>query len=184
MTVQRLSRAMFACTAAGLALGLAGCVQEASRPSSPGASSSGVTGSGPDAVLAAHNAYRARHGAAALTWSAPLAANAQGWADTCNFEHSGVANAGENLAAWSGGGRSAVDMVDRWYAENTDYDYVAGRSANGAPIGHFTQMVWKGSTELGCGVSQCPALGSYLVCQYAPQGNILGQFTQNVSPPL
>ena len=44
--------------------------------------------------------------------------------------------------------------------------------------GHFTQVIWKGSTRLGC--AQCRSL---YVCQYAPAGNYMGQFAQNVLPP-
>lgn len=45
--------------------------------------------------------------------------------------------------------------------------------------GHFTQIVWKGSNQLGCAAVTCPdgkiftGYGPtlYLVCEYAPPGN-------------
>ena len=59
--------------------------------------------------------------------------------------------------------------------------------------GHFTQVIWKGSTQLGCAVRECPngmtagASSSLkpaflVVCRYAPAGNYLGQFAANVLP--
>jgi hypothetical protein len=42
---------------------------------------------------------------------------------------------------------------DTWYAEINDpgYDFNNPGFSNG--IGHFTQMVWKDTQKLGCGVS-------------------------------
>jgi len=50
--------------------------------------------------------------------------------------------------------------------------------------GHFTQVVWKGSTKLGVGY----AFGDggreiYVVAQYTPPGNYMGQFGSNVLRP-
>ena len=49
--------------------------------------------------------------------------------------------------------------------------------------GHWTQVVWKGTTQVGCAVATCnnifPAKygpAKYYVCEYYPQGNIIGQF--------
>lgn len=46
---------------------------------------------------------------------------------------------------------------------------------------HFTQMVWKGTKEIGCHNHKCPE-GYYLVCEYRPAGNIKGAFKKNVKP--
>lgn len=43
--------------------------------------------------------------------------------------------------------------------------------------GHFSQMVWKGTTQLGCGYS---AGCKMYVCHYNPPGNVIGQFAANV----
>jgi len=50
--------------------------------------------------------------------------------------------------------------------------------------GHFTQVVWKGSQQLGCGVASCPAIpgGTFYVCRYVPAGNVQGAFPNNVTP--
>lgn len=49
--------------------------------------------------------------------------------------------------------------------------------------GHFTQVVWKGSQKLGVGFAVSGDGNSvYIVAQYTPPGNYMGQFQQNVLP--
>ncbi|KAJ8091921.1 hypothetical protein PM082_024155 [Marasmius tenuissimus] len=136
-------------------------------------------------VLNAHNDFRAQHGAAALTWSDTLANAAQSWADRCVFEHSGgaVGPYGENLYAAAPGGANPVDGVKSWTNEASDYD------PNNPQPSHFTQVVWKASTELGCAVAECGdkifpnfPTSTFLVCEYSPAGNVIGQFPENVQP--
>ena len=65
---------------------------------------------------------------------------------------------------------------DIWYEEVSKYDYnKPGLSANTA---HFTQVVWKDTEKIGCGV----AGGKYVVCRYYPSGNYKGRFENNVLP--
>lgn len=45
--------------------------------------------------------------------------------------------------------------------------------------GHFTQVVWNASNQLGMGLAQGPK-GTYCVGQYQPAGNYAGQFPANV----
>ncbi|KAG8738056.1 hypothetical protein FRC12_016930 [Ceratobasidium sp. 428] len=132
-----------------------------------------------NAYLDAHNSFRAQHGARALVWSPALATKAQNWANACVFKHGSV---GENLAAGTGN-YGAVDAVKGWTDEIKDYD-----PRNPKPS-HFTQVVWKSSTQLGCAVKQCPpgsifpakfGVAYYHVCEYAPPGNVIGQFPANV----
>lgn len=174
--------------AAAMTVGIAACAQQGGKSTTTSTSKPQPTASTPSkanatAILAAHNSYRARHAARSLSWSDSLAGNAQAWADKCVFEHSGTSGMGENLLSWTGN-RSDQDTVGLWYAENTSYDYVSGGpKTSGAVTGHFTQIVWEDTTEVGCGVAQCPSIGSYLVCNYAPAGNVRGRYTDNVSAP-
>ena len=134
-------------------------------------------------LLAAHNRRRAEHCAAPLSWSPALAKVAQGWADHlraagCAFEHSG-GSYGENLAAGSVGMLSPAGVVDMWYAEAEHYDFARGGFS--MQTGHFTQLVWQGTTRVGCGTTTCNDMQTW-VCNYDPPGNYQGEFQANVKP--
>ncbi len=138
---------------------------------------------GIQSLLPAHNSYRAKHGAPAMTWSASLAADAQNWANQCVFQHAPFEarnGAGENLALWSGTTRPASAAAQMWYDEIKDYNYA--RPGFSGATGHFTQVIWNESRELGCGMKTCPGIGEFIVCRYSPAGNLMGNFPSNVSP--
>ena len=123
----------------------------------------------------AHNKFRRRHiDTPDVKWSSTVAASAQQWADTCIWKHSGGPY-GENMA--QGGFSSAEEVVEYWYEEIADYDF--NNPGFSMSTGHFTQVVWKNTTEIGCGY--CSKCGHY-VCQYNPPGNYSGQFPANVKP--
>ena len=46
--------------------------------------------------------------------------------------------------------------------------------------GHFTQVVWVNSTELGMGHATSQSGSVYTVARYSPAGNYRGQFEQKV----
>jgi uncharacterized protein YkwD len=134
-------------------------------------------------MLDAHNQVRARHCAAPLTWSPKLAQVAQQWANTlrdrgCKFEHSG-GRYGENLAAGTSETLDAQEVTDMWYGEVKQYAFPDGGFS--METGHFTQVVWRQTTQLGCGVSTCRGMDIW-VCEYDPPGNVQGQYRQNVLP--
>lgn len=128
-------------------------------------------------ILDQHNAYRARHCVPPMTWSAELAKGAQEWANKCRLSHAPRDPWGENLA-W-GYQRPASDALEAWYKEVSLYDHA--RPVFDPATAHFTQMIWKGTRQVGCGVATC-LWGSfrYWVCRYSPQGNWAGKFTENV----
>ena len=123
-------------------------------------------------IVQKHNAYRATHCAPALTWSQQVATTAQQWANACTsngqggFAHDPQKTYGESLA-W-GQSLSGTGAVDLWYAENSKYKF-ADPEWNSS-VGHFTQLVWKGSTQIGCGVASCGGQ-NFWVCRYSPPGN-------------
>jgi hypothetical protein len=56
--------------------------------------------------------------------------------------------------------------------------------------GHFSQIVWKGTEEVGCATVVCPSLGNaggsnvpFTVCNYSPAGNYDGEYAANVLAP-
>ena len=131
------------------------------------------------AILDAHNGYRAKHCVAPLTWSAAVAAAAQAWANTCPTTHGGGGGYGQNLFWGTAGAYGPQKVVDAWYNEFNSYNFsMPGFSLQ---TGHFTQVIWKGSKELGCGFAACGGL-DYWVCNYSPPGNYQDQFPQNVPP--
>jgi uncharacterized protein YkwD len=157
-----------------------------------------VQGVDVNVILDLHNQARAEVGVPPLTWSDTLAASAQSWAEhlaTINeMVHSSGQPYGENLAGWTHGcglaslvppldynngvcpGDTLRTMVMSWI--NEKQDFVPGTPSY--PIaGHYTQVVWKDTKEVGCGMATASAdrPNDYLVCQYAPPGN------QNSQPP-
>jgi uncharacterized protein YkwD len=133
-------------------------------------------------VLNTHNRYRAQHHAPKLEWDDTLSQYAQRYASQCRFKHS-YGPYGENLAA---GYPSLQAAMHAWYIEKNLYSHRNPQFANST--GHFTQLVWKSTTKIGCGYVACNGLngtpGNYLVCEYNPPGNVVnaGYFKNNVLP--
>jgi hypothetical protein len=149
----------------------------------PGAAGQDAPRGDAAAWVEAHNRFRSRHCAAALTWSAKLAEVAQRWARAlrdrgCQFGHSG-GTYGENLAAGTKGTLDPGSVVKMWYDEIAQYRFPDGGFS--METGHFTQVVWRGTQRVGCGHSQCKGMDIY-VCEYDPPGNWEGQYRDNVRP--
>jgi uncharacterized protein YkwD len=136
-------------------------------------------------MTAAHNQVRANVSPAAnpalppLTWSSTVAATAQAWANGCKFTHSG-GSYGENIYATTGSATPAA-VVSSWASEVSDYDYAT--NACSGVCGHYTQVVWRDSLRLGCGVANCTTGSPFgsgggawqlWVCNYDPPGNYTG----------
>ena len=135
------------------------------------------------ALVDAHNRVRAKHCAGPLAWSPKLAQVAQQWANSlrdqgCAFGHS-KGSYGENLAAGSTGLLDPEGVVKMWYDEVAQYKFPNGGFS--MKTGHFTQVVWRSTTHVGCGHSQCKGMDIW-VCEYDPAGNWEGQYRENVRP--
>lgn len=138
------------------------------------------------------NVYRARHQAPDLAWAGEIATISQQWADylLANklFQHStNTAKYGENLAYYKGYGNDVLVLlkkaVDDWYNEVSAYDY--NNPVFSSATGHFTCLVWKSSTTYGMGIAINASTGEVdIVMNTYPPGNYVGQFKDNVLPPL
>jgi hypothetical protein len=153
-------------------------------------------------IVEQHNAVRAMVQTTTplppLTWSADLAKYAQQWTDqTCsspmhrtNPSLNGQ-RLGENLYASFGGGTDAMagkQAIDGWAAEVQCYTYGAFMNGdkcdmtctsrmNSDGCGHYTQVVWRASTQIGCGVTMCGSgfnMQTEVICNYGPAGNYVG----------
>jgi uncharacterized protein YkwD len=130
-------------------------------------------------LLAAHNAYRENLGLAPLRWSDQLADKAQQWAEhlaeTGQLEHSG---SGQNLAMAASGTQSLTQLVDLWGSEQANFTNGSfpdiSTTGNWMDVGHYSQMVWRSTTALGCGFAENDGR-DVLVCDYSPPGNVMGE---------
>ncbi len=151
---------------------------------------------------ASQNAVRDGLGLPALTWDDDLAVQAQDWADhlattSCGtISHREPNSYGENIAAFGSSQNPVSDQaqaVEGWAAEVSCWtfgEFMSGQpgsdscdmactdAMNSSGCGHYTQLVWRDTQRVGCGVATC-SNGAYdvdvWVCNYDPQGNIIGQ---------
>ncbi|KAE8696856.1 Pathoproteinsis-related protein 1 [Hibiscus syriacus] len=133
----------------------------------------------PQDYLNAHNAARAAVGVRPMTWDENVAAFARNYANQrkadCRLVHSGGGGRyGENLA-WSSADLSGTAAVRMWVNERADYNYNSNTCARGKVCGHYTQVVWRDSVRLGCAKVRCNNGGTFIGCNYAPAGNIIGR---------
>jgi uncharacterized protein YkwD len=175
-----------------LALALCGCqlVEDFIPEPTPDARPRPTADAGPlelEAVVA-HNQVRAAAVPAPvpplepMAWDPTAAEVARDWADACLWRHSGTPGYGENLFASTATGASIGDAVDGWASEIADYDYALNRCAPGKMCGHYTQIVWRSSTLVGCAAAICDTgspfgSGRWInwVCEYVPPGNYVGE---------
>ncbi|WP_158839002.1 CAP domain-containing protein [Streptomyces sp. NRRL S-1022] len=156
-----------------------------------------------NAVLARHNQERQAVGVPPLVWSNQLAADAQAWANLGTGQHSDPkqgqrpADQNENLYQAWGTPTPPRDSIARdaaasWASERQYYDADPNKKIDLAHAvndqdpakrtnvyrwGHYTQMVWSSTREVGCGIKQGAPKpnGWFVVCRYRPAGNIDGQ---------
>lgn len=143
-------------------------------------------GSTASRILGAHNRERARLGIAPLQWDPALAAAAASYGPTLarlgRLQHSPRADRqGQRENLWMGtrGAYSPEQMVGGWIAERAYYrpgmpfPYVS-RTGNWADVAHYTQVVWRGTTRVGCAIVPSRQW-DFLICRYSPPGNIDGR---------
>jgi pathogenesis-related protein 1 len=143
-------------------------------------------------MLEMHNTVRAGVSAptpspalAPLAWSTAAEAVAKRYVEKCQWGHNSErGNLGENIAAATPGLWDTKGVVKAWADEVADYDYANNACAAGKDCGHYTQIVWRTTTRVGCAVKTCTENSpfgaraptwQYWVCNYDPPGNYRGQ---------
>jgi len=151
-----------------------------------------------NSMLSATNDVREKYGANPVTIDEKLEEDAQnianhlasnnkglqhGWWNNGKFDTNQAGMPyGQNLYMMGGQVPTATDAVNSWLSEcancpSTGICNPAGN--NGKVTGHFTQLVWKGCTKIGCGVARNGEGSSFVVCNYN-EGNNLGTVEANI----
>ncbi len=136
-------------------------------------------------LLATHNRERALFGSPPLIWDPKLAIAAASYGPGLSamgrLQHSSRANRpGQSENLWMGtrGAYPAEAMVGAWIGEKryfrTGTFPNVSTSENWQDVGHFTQLIWKGTTHVGCAVHR-DARWDFLICRYSPKGNVDGR---------
>ncbi|KAL9975351.1 hypothetical protein ACROYT_G012504 [Oculina patagonica] len=142
--------------------------------------------------LATHNEFRQVHGVPMMTLDRQMCDQAKAYAQKIakmgGLKHSSRQERegqGENLSMGCSTNQAQAmeEAVTNWYNEVCDpgYNFATGGFSGGT--GHFTQVVWKGSTVLGVGRAEVEQNGmkcAYIVGRYKPAGNMMGDFPKNV----
>jgi len=156
------------------------------------------------AVLDVHNQARSKVCLSGLEWDDAAASVAQKYLDNnggqCPSDHSSqslrdssyknfggicsnpsfpycsTAMLGENIASGSIGYYSAADLVNLWVEEKSLFSCGTLPSFQ-YDSGHYSQIVWKGTTKVGCGIRDCPDGFTTLLCNYYPPGNFNSRTT-------
>ncbi|MEV0199134.1 CAP family protein [Nonomuraea sp. NPDC050691] len=144
--------------------------------------------------VTAHNTYRARHGAPNLTTDQALVTYARQRADQITRQEGlegtrtrSALQYGQNVHWYRSftpeRTASCADAVKSWYNGIRSYDFAhPGFSTRS---GSFTQVVWKGTTKVGCARAAgqgSSAYETYVVCAYKAPGNVTGRYRENVLP--
>ncbi len=137
-------------------------------------------------ITSEHNRVRALEGVNLpnLVWNSTVAAYSKSKVEYlanngCKLDHyAGPKNPGygENLFWGSGSSWTPAYATKSWYDEKVYYTYSTNTCATGKVCGHYTQVVWKNSTKLGCAMALCLNNGGMIYgCNYDPPGNYTGQ---------
>ncbi|KAI9705253.1 MAG: hypothetical protein M1820_005251 [Bogoriella megaspora] len=163
-----------------------------------------------------HNKHRSNHtDTPPIEWDQDLADAAETVAKQCSWSHITSANNltfGQNYGA-SPTGATIGDAIEMWYSETSLFlpsyygalsptDRGCSESGSCPEYGHFTQLIWKGTTKIGCFIADCsggyslnaeetsqgqsPPDGKadpvFQVCNYSPAGNVNAEIPSNPSP--
>ncbi|KAI6376055.1 hypothetical protein MCOR25_002870 [Pyricularia grisea] len=142
-------------------------------------------------ALNLHNAARqnvtgSRGPRANLTYSSVLDSSAASYAQELARLDTGLVHAsnrngqGENLYYTSNSNHLTPFQAasKAWLDEKPFYDCrnISGTDPDFGKFGHYTQAIWRSTTQLGVGMAKGSKTGRlYVVARYLQQGNIVGQ---------
>ncbi|KIX08956.1 uncharacterized protein Z518_00034 [Rhinocladiella mackenziei CBS 650.93] len=172
----------------------------AASPSSstPSPVSTSVSSDYQQGILDSHNIHRQNASVPDLTWSDDMASIAAQIAASCVYAHdtsTGGGGYGQNIGAGAPPEDIPAMITNEMYnAEINFYPGYGGEPdmSNFEKWGHYSQIVWKSTTSVGCATQYCPNglanTGSdvspyFTVCNYSPPGNFGGQYAANVLQP-
>ncbi|RMZ83966.1 hypothetical protein DV737_g1335, partial [Chaetothyriales sp. CBS 132003] len=148
----------------------------------------------------AHNIHRANHSVVYLKWNSTMEQTAKQISETCYYAHSrsagdgvygqniGAGFAADDIASMVGNAmyNGEIELYPGPYGEDPDM-------TNFESWGHYSQIVWSDTTDVGCWTTDCSATGLqnvasevgpvFTVCNYYPPGNVVGEFGAKVPSP-
>jgi len=143
-----------------------------------------VTGEEAREIIDLHNRIRSEVGSGPLAWSKEIAGYAQEWVNhlaktACSLRHRPLSGKyaqkhGENGFIGTIGYHEIGEAIRLWELEKQDYKGQGITGSNYRLFGHYTQVVWRTSTQMGCGKAECNGRILFF-CNYHPRGNIFGE---------
>ena len=137
-------------------------------------------------ALDLHNKYRTKHHSPPLTLNKELCLIAKNYAEKLaqsnnkkieySFGKYKGNDMGENIFVFQGKEASTESAVNTWYNESKNFDFNKDFQKG---TEHFTQIIWKDTKEVGFGTSN-KGNKWFIVANYYPPGNFLGQYSVNV----
>ncbi|XBI05545.1 hypothetical protein VPH35_133701 [Triticum aestivum] len=114
-----------------------------------------------------HNRARAADGVGPVVWNNNVAKFAQDY----------TAERRADCRLWGSSQRmTAANAVNSWVSEKQNYHRGSNTCDTGKVCGHYTQVVWRRSTRIGCARVICDRnWGVFIICSYDPPGNVRGR---------
>ena len=134
-------------------------------------------------ILDIHNRKRALHNSPPLKLNSDLNELAKKSANKISKNKTFTKNIyngeylGENIFIYKGLILEPENICNEWYDEIKNYDKSLNKYQKNT--GHFTQMIWKETKEIGFGYTNNDGI-YYAVVYYYPAGNTLGEFKDNI----
>ncbi|GLJ27173.1 hypothetical protein SUGI_0532680 [Cryptomeria japonica] len=124
--------------------------------------------------LVPQNEARKEVGVPPLSWSRKLTTYARNYArerrGDCVAQRSEGSPYGENIFWGSGKHWKPEQAVKAWVEEKKWYHY-SSNTCTGPDCSHYTQIVWRTTTRVGCAIIKCNSGNTFITCNYDPPGN-------------